>query len=33
MNIPAAAHGRLLVRNKLEMACYELWPGAAEAAR
>lgn len=25
-NVPAAAHGRLLLRNKLELACYELWP-------
>jgi outer membrane protein assembly factor BamB len=23
-NVPAAAHGRLLLRNKLELACYEL---------
>ena len=27
MSIPAAAHGRLLVRNKLEIACYRLAPG------
>jgi outer membrane protein assembly factor BamB len=26
MCIPAAAHGRLLVRNKLELACFELAP-------
>ncbi len=24
-NVPALAHGRLILRNKLEMACYELW--------
>ena len=30
MNIPAAAHGRLFVRNKLEMACYEVWPPDAD---
>jgi len=26
LNIPAAAHGRLLVRNKLEIACFDLAP-------
>ena len=26
LNIPAAAHGRILVRNKLEIACFELAP-------
>jgi len=26
MNIPALAHGRLLVRNKIEMACYRIGP-------
>ena len=30
MNIPAAAHGRLIVRNKLEMACYALRPDATD---
>ena len=24
-NVPSAAHGRLVLRNKLELACYELW--------
>jgi outer membrane protein assembly factor BamB len=31
LNIPAAAHGRILVRNKLEIACFELAPGPGEA--
>ncbi len=30
MNPLAAAHGRLFVRNKLELVCYELWPEEAD---
>jgi outer membrane protein assembly factor BamB len=26
LNVPAAAHGRILLRNKLEIACFELAP-------
>jgi outer membrane protein assembly factor BamB len=32
-NEPTLAHGRLLVRNAVEMACYDLRPPAAGPAR
>ena len=28
INLPAAAHGRLLVRNKKELACFRLLPAS-----